>query len=129
MKESTLRKFHRSLGITLAFFLLAQGGSGLLLSVASLLRPATDAAVTAPHHHALSEKDEDTHLEDEAAARHGVLGRIHHSRGPGWNLYRIAVGLGLMAMIGSGTTVFLLSRARTRRHRQKDRATTRANNL
>jgi hypothetical protein len=117
MKESVLRKTHRNLGIILAFFLLLQGGSGLLLSATELFEP-TPAAVPEAHGHA----EEDSAQPAETGSpepgakteetRHGLLGRLHHGQGTLWNLYRLAVGSGLLVLLASGTAIYLANRAR-----------------
>ncbi|HSH13154.1 MAG TPA: hypothetical protein VLA15_05380 [Desulfurivibrionaceae bacterium] len=118
MKENVLRKTHRNLGITLAFFLLLQGGSGLLLSASELFEPSVRTVVPAAHGHNGEENTPpaDTGPQGPDAkteeARHGLLGRLHHGQGTLWNLYRLAVGSGLVVMLASGTAIYLISRAR-----------------
>ena len=36
MKEANLRKWHRGLGIILAFFVILQAGSGLLITITDM---------------------------------------------------------------------------------------------
>lgn len=119
MKEITLRKTHRNLGITLALFLLLQGGSGLLLSGEEMLGPETRTMAGEAHGHAgeargtFSEPAPVVTHGEQRLDRHGLVGKLHHSKGTLWNLYRLVVGSGLMAMLASGVAIFLKSRART----------------
>lgn len=118
MKESVLRKAHRNLGIILAFFLLLQGGSGLLLSASELFEPTARTAVPEAHGHAEEERAQPAETGPPGPgarteeAKHGRLGRLHHGQGTLWNLYRLAVGSGLLVLLASGTAIYLVSRAR-----------------
>lgn len=112
MKEITLRKTHRNLGITLALFLLLQGGSGLLLSGEEMLGPET-RTMAGEARGTFSEPAPVVTHGEQRLDRHGLVGKLHHSKGTLWNLYRLVVGSGLMAMLASGVAIFLKSRART----------------
>jgi hypothetical protein len=120
MKEITLRKTHRNLGLTLAFFLLLQGGSGLLLTVGEMFATET-GTITGESHGHTEEVGEGLPAPetsgqpdpDRPAERHGLVGRLHHGKGVIWNLYRLVVGGGLLALLASGVAIFLKGRART----------------
>lgn len=113
MKEANLRKWHRYLGITMALFLLLQGGSGLLLSFGELFEHDHAKASNTEY---LSD-DEDAHEEGEH--EHGITGQLHHKEGAVWHVYRIFVGFGLLGMIFTGVPIFMKIRAREKKARRK----------
>lgn len=114
MKESELRKYHRYLGISLALFLLLQGGSGLLISLGQLFHFHVHAHGTANTHYDESEREhigEDSFAmqveKQEESEDHGVLGLLHHKEHTFMNFYRVVVGTSLMLMIFSGMAIFI----------------------
>lgn len=116
MKEITFRKTHRNLGLALAFFLLLQGGSGLLLTAGEMFETETGSMVGESHgsaevgHEGLAVSAPESHDQDE---RHGLVGQLHHGKGLFWNLYRLVVGNGLLVMLLSGVAIFLKGRSRS----------------
>lgn len=88
MNEADLRKWHRTMGITLALFLFLQGATGAMLSLEKLL----------DLHELL-----------------GLLRDLHFGGGLPGQVYRVILGLGLMGMATSGTLIYLKIRARTHR--------------
>lgn len=85
MDEAYLRKWHRTIGIFLAFFIFVQALSGAMM--------ALEFAFNSP----------------------GLLGdltSLHY--GGGWlgHLYRLILGVGLMGMAISGTLIFFKIQAR-----------------
>ncbi|MBA3016125.1 MAG: hypothetical protein KKD63_08825 [Proteobacteria bacterium] len=121
MEERVLRRNHRYLGITLVFFLFIQGGSGLLISVNELFNPPStiDSQEMQDHSHGNPPDRPDVSTENKLSkqehGRHGFLGRFHHSKAAAWSLYRIIIGSGLMAMLFSGTTIFIKTQSRSRK--------------
>lgn len=115
MKEMTLRKAHRTLGLALALFILLQGGSGLLLTAGEMFEAESGSTAgeshghTGENHEVGSVGQQGPDLRDE---RHGLVGQLHHGEGALWNLYRLVVGCGLMVLLASGVAIFLKSRAR-----------------
>ena len=86
MDEANLRKWHRTMGIILAFFIFLQAASGAMMALEFALN---------------------------ASGLFGVLTSIHYGGGFIGNIYRIILGLGLMGMAASGTLIYLKIRART----------------
>ena len=86
MDEAYLRKWHRTMGIILAFFIFLQAASGAMMALEFALN---------------------------ASGLFGVLTSIHYGGGFIGNIYRIILGLGLMGMAASGTLIYLKIRART----------------
>ncbi|MGD2125748.1 MAG: hypothetical protein PVG99_06680 [Desulfobacteraceae bacterium] len=105
MKEAQLRKWHRRIGITLSLFIILQAGSGLLISLSNLSIPHTHAQTESV---ALHERNgEGEALWDQ------TLEFIHHGGGGSGTLYRILLGVGLVAMALSGSLIFFKIRARS----------------
>jgi hypothetical protein len=105
MKEYNLRRWHRSMGITLALFIMAQGGSGFLISLSGL---------STPHSHAHSESvaPPPSSDEHEASIWHRLIGFIHYGDGAVGSVYRILVGTGIVGMALTGSAIFFKSRTR-----------------
>ena len=105
MKESTLRKWHRSVGISVVLFMFLQAGSGFLISIGIL---------SMPHAHA----HEDTHAysrrnNEGASLWHEGLEFIHHGAGTAGSLYRILIGMSLLWMAASGSMILFKIRVRS----------------
>ena len=88
MDEASLRKWHRTMGIILAFFIFLQAATGALMALQFALNYQEP---------------------------YNPLEIIHTGVGLLGNLYRILLGLGTMGMAASGTLIFLKVRARTRK--------------
>ena len=88
MDEVSLRKWHRLVGIILAFFIFLQAASGTLMAVQFAL--------------GFSEPLD-------------VLEGLHTGGGLLGNLYRILLGLGTVGMAATGMLIYLKIRARTKR--------------
>jgi uncharacterized iron-regulated membrane protein len=88
MDEAYLRKWHRTMGIILAFFIFLQAASGTMMALEFLLN---------------------------STGLFGVLTSLHFGGGATGSLYRVLLGLGLMGMAASGTLIYLKIRARTRK--------------
>jgi hypothetical protein len=86
MKEADLRKYHRSIGITIAVFVFFQAFTGLLLSVEHIFSHINQL--------------EFAHL-------------IHFGGGLAGNIYRIVLALGLLFMAGTGSWIYFKIRSRT----------------
>ena len=105
MKESDLRKWHRSLGLILALFIILQAGSGLLITL---------SGSGTPHSHAHSEPvaDAEAH-EDGKSIWKTSISFVHHGAGVVGVVYRILLGIGMLGMALSGVMIFFKIRART----------------
>ena len=109
MKEADLRKWHRTLGIVLAFFMILQAGSGVLLSLGDMDDPLG---------HAFARHGDRPEAErgDRGIDRDGdddIVELIHHGAGGFGAAYRILLGVGMLAMAFSGSLIYLKIRART----------------
>lgn len=119
MKEGDLRKYHRYLGITLALFLLLQGGSGILLSLEELFESGDTGTRELHEIRGYQDNHSGTEVENNPEEpgqdKHGLPGRIHHEEGAVWNLYRILIGSGLLVMIFTGTAIFIKVESRLKK--------------
>ena len=107
MKEANLRKWHRNLGIAVALFIILQAGSGFLISLGQL---------SMPHSHAEQAAHGSRHSGgEERAFWNEGLGFLHHGGGAIGTIYRLALGVGMVAMAVSGGMIFLRIRARSRK--------------
>lgn len=88
MDVAYLRKWHRTMGIILAFFIFLQAASGALMALEFYLN---------------------------ATGLFGVLTSLHFGGGSWGHLYRILLGLGLMGMAISGALIYLKIQARTKK--------------
>lgn len=91
MKEMAVRKFHRTLGIIVVWFMAGQALSGTILAIDGLGLGSIPSAL----------RDSLTYL--------------HFGWLPLGGIYRILLGLATLAQGVSGIMIFLLIRARTRK--------------
>ena len=107
MKESALRKLHRRVGIMLALFIVLQAATGCLISFGYLV-PASG--------HTHSEL-----VGQHAQERQGpslwntTITAIHYGAGSAGDVYRILLGIGLVVMAVSGSSIFVKIRTRVTR--------------
>jgi hypothetical protein len=107
MKESFIRKWHRSLGILLALFIILQTGSGFLISLGEL---------SVPHSHTQDDNNASSHGNNEGESLwQEALEFIHHGAGTAGSLYRILIGIGLLWMAVSGSMIFFKIKARSKK--------------
>ena len=91
MKEAAVRKFHRTLGIIVVWFLAGQVFTGTVLSMLDLV------------------------WGDSPSALDKLLGALHTGGNPLGDIYRILLGLASLALALSGIIIHFLIRARTRK--------------
>jgi len=108
MKETSLRKWHRNLGIAMALFIILQAGSGFLISLGQL---------SVPHSHA----DQATHGASQSSGQERSfwnegLGFLHHGGGAIGTIYRLVLSVGMLVMAVSGSMIFFRIRARSRKN-------------
>jgi hypothetical protein len=107
MKEMDLRRWHRTMGIIVAAFIILQAGSGFLLSLGGLpiLRTYADEETYSPGH----AQDEGEWLWQDA------LEFIHLGGGIIGMIYRLLLGFGIVVTALSGGTIFFKIRARSKK--------------
>jgi hypothetical protein len=104
MNQSDMRKWHRSIGIIIALFIIFQAGSGLLITILEFSDTPTHS----------SEAHEHAEQEEGASAWHVVLGWIHHGSGSLMDIYRILLGVGILAQTIIGVMLFFDIRRRVK---------------
>jgi hypothetical protein len=107
MREADLRRWHRSMGIIVAAFIILQVGSGFLLSLGGLpiLRTYADQETYSSGH----AQGEGERLWQDA------LDFIHLGGGIVGATYRLLLGLGIVVVAVSGSMIFFKIRARSKR--------------
>ena len=133
MKEANLRKWHRQIGIGLAFFLVVQVATGLVLTIGDLQRlhshageplpsrqHAQDWALPSGHGEAGSGTDH-SEPSSQASSITGLLMTIHHGGGVMGTAYRLVLGLAILVQIVLGVLIFAKMRARPNKPRRKKR--------
>jgi len=108
LKEITLRKWHRLSGIVLSLFIVIQAGTGLTMTFIELGKSSKV--------HANSEYEKDSEHKHESRFEE-ALEFIHKKGGIIGNIYRLAVSLGLIGMVGSGALIFFKIQVRQKRKR------------
>lgn len=123
MKEVDLRKWHRQMGIILAFFLILQAGSGLIITVLDMAdTPDTPA-------HAESGKDAGAnpvatapssgHDEEGESVLMEIMDQIHHGLGVGGAYYRIVLGVLVIGQAFGGFLIYQKIKQRSHGSRAK----------
>ena len=102
MNQSDMRKWHRSIGIIIALFIIFQAGSGLLITI-------SEFDDTLPHS---SKGHEHAEQGEGASAWHAMLGWIHHGDSSLMATYRILLGVGILAQTIIGVLLFFNLRRR-----------------
>jgi hypothetical protein len=107
MKEVDLRRLHRGVGITVAIFIILQAGSGFVLSLGGLHIAST---------HAHEEAFNTGHAQEQGERLwQDALEFIHLGGGIIGTIYRLLLGLGIVAVAVSGSMIFFKIRARSKR--------------
>ena len=104
MKQASMRKGHRWLGVILALFVFLQVGSGLWLTV-SEMGPSHGHGSEGDRHEAAAAG---THAEAERETPHGhgIAGALHHAENTGAATYRVALALGILVQTLLGLGIF-----------------------
>ena len=104
MNISGMRKWHRRIGIILALFIILQVGSGLLLTISEFSETSV---------HTSKEHAHDEHSV-QSFAWHTTLGWVHHSKINLMAVYRILLGVGILAQTVIGVMIFIETRQRVK---------------
>jgi hypothetical protein len=107
MREADLRRWHRSMGIIVAAFVILQAGSGFLLSLGGLpiIRTYVHEETYSPGH----AQEEGEWLWQDA------LEFVHLGGGIIGTIYRLLLGFGIVLTALSGGTIFFKVRALSKR--------------
>lgn len=132
MKEITLRKIHRTMGVILAVFIILQAGTGFIFAVGALLKSfdkvekenteQVQAKDTDDDDDGIKENsgkgsnnDDDSSSKEKALSFEDILRFIHMKGGPAGAVYRIILCSGLLGMVFSGFIIFLKIQGRTKK--------------
>jgi len=102
MKEKDLRKWHRTMGLFLALFVVVQAGTGLLITLSEM---------DISHSHGHEEFDSDR-SEDNDWVPEGLFALLHHGGGAVGLVYRVLLGIGITGMALSGSVIYFKTRGR-----------------
>ena len=103
MKEITLRKYHRTIGVILAFFIFLQIGSGVLLILDNMAGRLFVKSQVSP---SSGDKEEDSVFVE-------ILDFIHFKGGGmAGGIYRVVIGLAMVGLVISGSMIFFMIQAR-----------------
>ena len=91
MKEVEVRKFHRTLGIIVVWFLAVQAFTGLILAIGGIVSGGSPSFLT------------------------NLAGTLHYGWPPLGGIYRIVLTLSTLAQGISGIIIYFLIRSRTRK--------------
>lgn len=122
MKEKSLRKWHRKTGIILALLMILQAGTGLIFTLEkfSETTPASaqnnenyheeghdhDRGHNGEGHSSDAAYSEENHEHDHGEGIMAILASIHHEGGIIGLIYRLATGLGILWMAGTGSLIY-----------------------
>ncbi len=106
MKEITLRKYHRTIGIILAFFIFLQIGSGVALILDYWIGKLLEK----------NQVSSSSGTKEELESSFVKVMDFIHFKGGGvaGGIYRVIIGVGMMGLVISGSMVFFM--IQTRRH-------------
>jgi hypothetical protein len=101
MTEQSIRKYHGKLGLLLSVFIIIQVGSGTLIALTTLImqEPHTHAEYSQIDVHKQERGDKTPHDDDK------ILETIHHHGEPIYQVFRVFLGIGIIAMVISGLTM------------------------
>jgi uncharacterized iron-regulated membrane protein len=107
MKEADLRRWHRTMGIIVAAFIILQAGSGFVLSLGGL-------PIASTHAHEEAYNTGHAHEEGQLLWQDALV-YIHLGGGIIGTIYRLLLGLGIVVVAVSGSMIFFKARARSKR--------------
>ncbi len=130
MNQLNLRRMHRAAGLISAFFILLQSGTGIFLSLRGLSVSSSHAhsepLTVSPDHEKeqstdMQQKPGESSVTDQHVRVTGVAlwqkisADLHHGGGFLVSVYRILLGVSLIFMALSGSTIFYLTRKTTKK--------------
>lgn len=104
MTERNVRKYHGMIGIILSIFILVQVGSGTLIAFNEFLGRGRHVHAGPSQHEADYKVDDHNEQNDEE----GLIQIVHHYGGRPVQALRVLLGLGVLFMLISGTTIYVL---------------------
>jgi uncharacterized iron-regulated membrane protein len=115
MTERNLRKYHATLGIILSLFIFMQVGTGTLIAFNEFLgrgrHTNTERSNGDLRNDAVGHNDWD-HEEN-------LLQIVHHHGKQPFQALRVLLGIGILIMVISGTTIYIIARNRKKQSANK----------
>ena len=108
MIEKKIRKYHGRIGIVLSIFIILQVGSGTLSALNTILEQK-------PHTHDEYSNVDVPDNDDSSTNEAGLIEIIHHHGEPIFQMLRIILGVGILMMVISGATIYLLTQKRKKK--------------
>lgn len=111
MKEKNLRKYHRIFGVVLAVFIVVQAGTGLYFTLEKLLGNSGDHedGHTASSFSLISKalaNGNASSASEETEASGSLLSALHYGGGMTGNIYRLLLGVGIIAQACGGLLIY-----------------------
>lgn len=103
MTEIKLRRIHRQVGITIAFFIVIQAATGIFFSGHHLLDSWGKG-------HSTTEADPEAQHGHHKGGFEKLAEYMHHRGGAAADFYRILLGTATIFMAISGTNIFMATR-------------------
>lgn len=124
MKEVSIRKTHKNIGIVLALFIILQAGSGVMLIFKNITISVPHSHAVENHemgdmniHYSLPTDSEIGHMENQSDHNFSwstFINSLHHGGGEVGIIYHLLSGIGMLFMAVTGTLIFLKTRSRNR---------------
>jgi hypothetical protein len=115
MTEQSIRKYHGKLGLLLSVFIVIQVGSGTLIALTTLImqEPHTHTEYSQIDVHEQESGDKNSNDDDK------ILETIHHHGEPIYQVFRVFLGIGILAMVISGLTIYMQTQKRKKMRASK----------
>ena len=112
MTERNIRKYHGRIGIILSIFILIQVGSGTIIAFNTILeqRPHTHDEYSNVNVHDRGDSN------DSSTPETDLLKTIHHHGETIFQVLRIILGVGILTMVISGATIYILTQKRMKKN-------------
>lgn len=111
MIEKSIRKYHGRIGILLSIFIFIQVGSGIIIALNTIIEQR-------PHTHN-EYSDVDVHdrggNDNSSTNETGLTETIHHHGETMFQILRIVLGIGILMMVISGSTIYVLTHKRKKK--------------
>ena len=105
MIEKSIRKYHGRIGVLLSIFIFIQVGSGTIIALNTIIEQRPHAHEEYSNVDVHEKSDSDANSTNET----GLIETIHHHGETISQIFRVAVGVGILMMAISGVTIYILT--------------------